>query len=72
MSGVGAYTNKIIGAFVTVLVGLTILPLINTEITEAVGSGGALENVAGSGLLSIISLLLIVSLVFVVIPKKNA
>lgn len=71
MTGIGAYTNKIIGAFITILIGLTVLPLINTEITTATASGGALYGVDGVGLLTIVPLMLIVALVFVVIPKKE-
>ena len=71
MSGIGSYTNKLLGAFITILIGMIILPLINDEITTATGSGGALEGVDGAGLLAIVPLLLIVALVFVVIPKND-
>jgi len=65
-------TNKLLGALITLVIGINLLPILSDVITPLTGVGGTFENTATGSMLDLLPFLfVIVMVVFTVyiIPK---
>jgi len=66
--------NKLIGGMITLVVGLSLLPVISDVVDTLTGTGAAFENTTTGSLIDLLPLIFVIVLVamtVVLVPRKQ-